>query len=191
MLETLRKQDFDAVYRLMEKSFPRDEYRSYAAQKKLLDHPRYTVYTVSGEEHAITAFLAVWEFETFAFIEHFAVDPACRNGGIGSKMLDALRKLLRKPLCLEVELPETELSERRIRFYQRNHFYLNTYQYMQPPLSEEGRALPLYLMTSDAAIDEREFAYFKETLYTEVYRVGMSEETGNASLSDGDNAAKN
>ena len=35
-----------------------------------------------------------------------------------------------KRICLEVELPETELAIRRIRFYERNGLYLNSYDYI-------------------------------------------------------------
>ncbi len=36
-------------------------------------------YRAHGE---LMAFLAVWEFDTFLFVEHFAVRKSCRNGGL-------------------------------------------------------------------------------------------------------------
>ena len=39
--------------------------------------------------------MASWDFGGFVFFEHFAVDPACRNGGIGGQMLDAGKDLIR------------------------------------------------------------------------------------------------
>ena len=63
----------------------------------------------------VQALMALWDFDDFVFFEHFAVDPACRNGGIGGQMLDALLARYDKPACLEAELPETELAARRAR----------------------------------------------------------------------------
>ena len=37
-------------------------------------------------------------------------------------MLQELVKQYQKPICLEVELPEDELTRRRIGFYERNGF---------------------------------------------------------------------
>ena len=51
-------------------------------------------------------------------------------------------------ICLEVELPETEMAARRIGFYERNGFYYNDYFYMQPPIAEGRNAIPLRLMTT-------------------------------------------
>ena len=66
------------------------------------------------------AFLAVWEFDTFLFVEHFAVRKSCRNGGLGAVLLTQLTAQCRRPVILEVELPTGELEARRIAFYERN-----------------------------------------------------------------------
>ena len=84
MIERLKKDDFDMVFGLMETSFPTSEHRTYSEQKALLDIPYYDIY-IDKDENNLKMFIAVWEFETFRFIEHFAVNPDLRNGGIGSK----------------------------------------------------------------------------------------------------------
>jgi len=175
MMQKLNKQDFDKMYRLMEKSFPPDEYRTYDEQKALLDDPAYTVYVLYNGSEDIKAFIAVWEFDEFAFIEHLAVQPEYRNCGIGSRVLIELAERLRlggKTVCLEVEPPETEMAARRIGFYERNGFSLNEYPYMQPPISEGRKAIPLLIMTSDGKADRNMFELIKQTLYTRVYKVG-------------------
>ena len=87
MLHTLTIDDFDQMYRLMEASFPQDEYRPYAGQKALFHDLDYHVYAYFDHAHTLLAFLAVWDFQDFAFVEHFAVAPSCRNLGLGSQML--------------------------------------------------------------------------------------------------------
>ncbi len=84
------------------------------------------------------AFLALWELGDMAYIEHFAVDPDCRNGGLGGKILQKVIEDTDMRICLEVELPETEMAARRIGFYERNGFYYNDYFYMQPPIQKDG-----------------------------------------------------
>lgn len=88
-LETLTERDFDSVWEIMEESFPRDERRSREAQRKILDVSWYHLYGYRAHGE-LMAFLAVWEFDTFLFVEHFAVRKSCRNGGLGAVLLTQL-----------------------------------------------------------------------------------------------------
>ena len=173
MLEQLRNEEFDRVYRIMEASFPVDERRPFDEQRALLEDPAYRIYVCKapGPED-IAAFLAVWELEPVVFLEHFAVAPQCRNGGLGARMLKELVEQAGKTVCLEVELPETGLAARRIGFYERNGFFLNPYPYLQPPISKGRSAVPLRIMTSGGPVSEGEFQRIKALLYRRVYRQG-------------------
>lgn len=170
MTEKLKIQHFDIIYDLMKKSFPNDEYRTYDEQKALLNNPLYSVYVLYEKEQLIKAFISVWEFDDFAYIEHFAVSPEFRNGGTGSKMLKELLDLTKKTTCLEVEPPENEINRRRIGFYERNNFFFNEYPYIQPPMSEGKKPVPLFIMTSGGKIDKNTFEHIKTTLYSQVYK---------------------
>ena len=171
MLEVLNLKDFDKVYDLMEVSFPRDEYRNYEDQKALLSDSSYIIYVVYDETRGIKAFMAVWDFDEYAFIEHFAVSPKFRNNGIGKEMLSQIAKVLGKRMCLEVEEPDTNMAKRRIGFYERNNFFLNKYPYIQPALSKERDSIPLLIMTTGAGLDEETFLNIKKSLYSKVYKV--------------------
>ncbi|MDO4548156.1 MAG: GNAT family N-acetyltransferase, partial [Clostridia bacterium] len=154
-----------------EASFPKDEYRPYQAQKALLDNPAYRIYALKDvESESIKAFVAVWIFDDFAFIEHFAVNPKYRNGGIGSRILRELVDLLAMPICLEVECPDDELASRRIAFYERNNFRLNKYPYTQPPIAEGRNAIAMFIMTSEKQISEDRFETIKARIYKNVYQ---------------------
>lgn len=171
MLQKLDMTDFDRVYSLMEKSFPVDERRPYEKQKALLGDPLYSIYGVKTDSGEITAFITVWKLERFAYVEHFAVDPGCRGGGIGSAVLRELVSGLSCLVCLEVELPETDTAKRRIAFYERNGFVTNDHPYIQPPYSEGQAPLPLIIMTSGRTVSEEEFEEMKGLLYRNVYKV--------------------
>ncbi len=167
MLQRINETDFPEIYRIMQASFPDDEYRPYEEQIALFQEPEYRIYYMPA------GFLAVWEFESFIYIEHFAVDPALRNSGTGSAMLQELVKQYQKPICLEVELPEDELTRRRIGFYERNGFVFNEYPYIQPPISKGKSPVPLRIMTYGSAITREKFEEMKEVLYRRVYKCGI------------------
>ena len=164
MLQRINETDFPEIYRIMQASFSDDEYRPYDEQLALFEEPEYRIYYMPA------GFLAVWEFESFIYIEHFAVDPALRNSGTGSAMLQELVKQYQKPICLEVELPEDELTRRRIGFYERNGFVFNEYPYIQPPISKGKSPVPLRIMTYRSEITREEFQKIKEILYRRVYK---------------------
>ena len=154
----------------MKESFPEDEYRTYEGQKALLDDDAYRIYGIREEDGNVLGVLAVWDLEEYAFLEHFAVSPAYRNLGIGRDALADLIAISQKPVCLEVEPPESEITRRRVGFYSRNGFFLNNYSYFQPSLAEGRTAVPLYIMTYGRSVDESEFLKIKNTLYTRVYK---------------------
>ena len=165
MIEKLEIKEFDTVYAIMERSFPLEEYRSYEDQKALLKKPAYRIYAAKGNGK-ILGFAAVWQLEDWLFLEHLAVDPRCRNRGIGAELLGFLAE---SRCCLEVELPETDISRRRIGFYERNGFFLNGYPYVQPSLGEGRSPVPLLIMTSGSTIPPEAFASLQKLLYSRVY----------------------
>lgn len=172
MMKKLKKNDFDKVYQIMEESFPPDERRTYQEQKALLSNSKYSIYVLPDDgTKEIKAFLAVWQFDDFAYIEHFAVNPAYRNGGLGSHILQEIKKELSCMICLEVELPDCEIAKRRIEFYRRNGFFLNEYPYEQPAISKGRKPLPLMIMTSGSKIKKDRFDEIKALLYECVYQV--------------------
>lgn len=160
---------FDEVYELMRLSFPEIEYREYNDQKKLLEHPAYVLLTETDDAGMTAGFLAGWLFDTFAFVEHIAVSPHIRGGGIGKRLMESFMKQAGKPVILEVEIPEDELQRRRIGFYERLGFHLNDYPYFQPPLRTGQPALPLRLMSYPEPLTVTQLDRAKAELYTEVY----------------------
>ncbi len=170
MLKKLSREEFDDFYELLCVSFPNNERRNRSGQLALFDDEKYSVYARS-EGAEPDGILAVWEFDDFLYIEHFAVNPKKRNGGVGSGMLSELSQLAGKRMCLEVELPEGEMPKRRIAFYERNGFTLNGYDYIQPSMGEGKEPLPLLIMTTGGELDRDGFENIKNTLYKYVYKV--------------------
>lgn len=175
MLKQLNSYDFDKVYKIMEDSFPPDEHRPYEEQKELLNNPNYCIYVSKPVDSSdVQGFMAIWRFENLTFIEHFAVDERYRNTGLGSKMLQDIRDLVQGRICLEVELPYTDIAKKRIGFYERNGFAYNDYQYIQPAISKGRNPIPLRIMATEGSLNIEEFNMIKEKLYKEVYGVSTN-----------------
>lgn len=162
---------FDQIFAIMGASFPESERRTYAGQKNLLADPHYRLITKKNEQNRIIAFMAVWEFSSFRFVEHIAVDSTIRGGGLGRKLMEAYIGESSKPILLEVEPPDTELAQRRIGFYERLGFCLNPFEYVQPPLQEGQPDLPLQIMSYPEPLTETAFSLYKEDLYEKVYKL--------------------
>lgn len=169
-IERMQPADFDAVYRLLTQSFPATERRGAAGQRALFSDGAYRVDILRAPDGSVQALIASWDFDDFVFLEHFAVAPACRSGGIGGRMLDAMLARCGKCACLEAELPETELAARRIGFYERHGFTVNAdYAYFQPALVPGGDPLPMHLLTTGGARTSAELRAMETLVHTRVY----------------------
>lgn len=174
MFRSMEKSEFQLVYQIMKESFPESERRPMEAQKKLLGEKDYHV-AVCEQNGLLGGFLASWQLKDFRFIEHFAVDPQLRNHGLGWRMLRTFLQADSAQTVLEVEPPQTELAKRRIQFYKRNGFYLNSYSYHQPPMADGQKPIPLMIMSSGKALNPQEFQRFRGEVYKKVYRVAPND----------------
>lgn len=169
-LKGFQHADFDRFFKLMSEAFPSVEMRSYEDAKNLMYEDLYNIIADKDENDNVTAFIASWEFSDFNFIEHFAVDSKMRGNGIGTAMLKTYLNECNKPIFLEVELPENDVSRRRIEFYKRLGFHLNNFKYLQPPMQKQHGFLPLKVMSYPESVNEKEFINFKNRVYDKVYK---------------------
>ncbi len=170
MLFKMCKEEFEKVYEIIAEAFPTDERRTFDEERELLSRPNFEILVWKEEEEGdVKGFLSLYRLDDFCFAEHFAVSAKYRNEGIGQSVLRQLLATEEQKICLEVEPPVTEQARRRIGFYRRNGFFLNEYPYIQPPLSEGTKPVPLLIMTSGAPVGEAEFLKIKEELYRDVY----------------------
>lgn len=163
-LSNLKKDEFHQIYNLLELSFPQEEYRSYEDQNALLDHSYYHIFVERDDQGEILAFVALWKFEEFNFLEHFATHPKARGKGIGSKIIKEITENCERVIFLEVEPPVSEVNRKRISFYERNGFYLNDFPYKQPALNKDTEEVPLMIMTTKGKIEEESFEKMKREL---------------------------
>ena len=159
---------FPHIFALIEEAFPSAERRTYEGQKALLSKTNYHLF-FQGEEQNVESIMAVWEFSSFIYIEHFAVSKQKRGSGIGSACMKTFLENAKKPVILEVEKPCDSITERRIMFYERIGFHLNPFAYEQPPLQKNYGPLPLHIMSYPSLLTAQQFQEIKTQLYREVY----------------------
>jgi len=160
------------VEQLFVAAFPEDERRDLPAQRYNVDHNPACHCMLAEDEGMPVGFFTYWDFGRYCYGEHFATDPALRNHGYGSKILPAVLAHIGKPLVIEVEMPDNELSIRRIGFYQRNGMHLwKRCDYIQPSYRPNGNALPMLLMSSEGLNPATDFAEVVRTIHREVYGV--------------------
>lgn len=169
---TTEDSRYTFIEELMHESFPVDERRDDDAQRYNTDHNQlFAAYLITEGEINI-GLITLWKLDGFYYVEHLATSPQVRNKGYGKMIIQALlHDFSDYTIVLEVELPEDDLSKRRIGFYERNGFKLCHKPYMQPPYRSVGTPIPMHVMYSgDRPIDDI-FDKIKSEIYRNVYLV--------------------
>lgn len=149
-------------------SFPEEERRDWEdiAARVSAGDPIFSLYLIRNNGDPV-GFVTTWRLPDALYVEHLAVYPDKRSGGIGSAVLAEIADIAAgKPVVLEVELPETsDEARRRIEFYTRNGFMaMDQYPYFQPPYRPGGPTVPLMLMVTSPLPDPDRFVIMLHTL---------------------------
>lgn len=161
---------YNYAEQLLQASFPKEEYRDLEELKYFIENKPCFHFNVIERDGTPVGLMTYWIFDTFCYAEHFAIDPAQRNGGYGREAMALLCGMLPLPLVLEVEAPETELAQRRINFYKRQGLVLWDNPYRQPPYRPGYPFLPMHLMAYGSLNSATDFEHIRQTIYREVYQ---------------------
>lgn len=151
-------------------SFPPDERRDWKELMELTNCPNFTFYCIINENVPV-GLVTLWEWSEFTFIEHFAIDKTFRGRGIGTEVIDQLKKKTSAKIILETEIPATQSAIRRVAFYTRLGFQACGEEYYQPPYSIDKKAVKMLLMSYPGNIIKKEFMAIRSILYKEVYQI--------------------
>lgn len=169
-LDISNKQEVAFLEKLYIESFPLSERRPVDEMFDLYKNDSPFIISTAIDREIPIGFLTHWDLKDFIFAEHFAVSPEFRNEGYGRKVMDLFLEHTQMPIVLEVELPTTILSERRIGFYQRIGFKLwEEVQYQQPSYHNDGNAIPMKLMSYGDINIEQDLKVIKGQIYSTVY----------------------
>lgn len=163
--------DIEFVQRIYVESFPPNERRPLSEFENLITSEESFKINVIFENDKQVGFITHWEFNTFIYVEHFAISAEYRNGGYGRKVMESFIAETTLPIVLEVELPSDEISKRRIAFYKRIGFKSwDDIPYEQPPYEAKYKPLPMILMTYGEININDNFEVIKNNLYKKVYK---------------------
>lgn len=164
---------FSTVYNLYCNAFPANERRTWEGLEFELTYQKQFFANAIFKEEKVVGLLHFWTFDQFYYIEHLAINPAFRGQNIGTEVMTFFKSKSTMPIVLEVELPNSAASVRRIAFYQKLGFTILNENYIQPPYEPGGTPVPMHLMTDEPAFAELYFDLIRETLYEKVYHVQM------------------
>lgn len=160
---------FQITWELYEAAFPPEERRSIDAQARVMQKPNYHFDIITDEKQFI-GFLLWWDFETHRYIDHFATSTQQRNKGFGKLILEKFLNNNDKPILLEVELPNSTINQRRIKFYERIGFKLNQHYYEVPSIKEDQTSLQLLLMSHPTVLSVKDVEQFVKICHPIIFK---------------------
>ena len=116
------------VIALYESAFPENERTTNEQFLKMIDRcPQMSFYAVS-EQGELDGMAVIWDLEICRYLLYLAVKEEKRNSGLGTKTLQQLLRQSSLPVIGEVEYPSptNPMAARRIGFYQRNGFHIES-----------------------------------------------------------------
>ncbi len=170
VLRNIVPEDLPMIEEIYLNSFPPEERRPFADLVGRASDPTSPLtLTVIEHDMSVAGMMSWWDFGTFRYIEHFAIDSRLRSHGLGHKAITEFISRNITPVVIEVEPRETgEMASRRIGFYRRSGFeVIEDYDYIQPPYSPQLPEVRLTLMTTDRAKLEPEV--IADVLHRKVY----------------------
>ncbi len=163
----IKQTDFPNIYKKLESAFPYEERRDFKDYEIYFKSKHFKPFEIIDNETSV-GFVNLWEFESYIYIEHLAIDSDIRGGGYGSKAINLVKEKYGKPIILEAEAPETETQIKRIRFYEKLGFIVNMYPYLQPSF-HKGEPIPLMILSFPNPLSQNEYDLFIQETRENVY----------------------
>lgn len=155
-------------------SFPIFEQRTEAQQEDAFSDSRYHLDCyISRDTDLLLGFIAYWRFDSYTYVEHFAIHPNCRGKGMGGLILKNLIEQESGRVLLEIDPVADDISAARLRFYQSYGFVENQFAHIHPAYRSEYPDHSLVVLSTDGKMTDSEYEEFASDLNTIVMRKGM------------------
>lgn len=169
-MKTIEDPYWEQAWEIYRENFPEGERRRLFDQERMLLDERYYC-TAILERGVVRGILFHWKIDGFLFVEHLAIHQRSKGRGIGTRILEKVKKMPEK-LILEIDPPEDAVSIRRKRFYERAGLVLNPYDHQNLPVRIGQEGIPLRVMTFGAPLCEVEYSLFRKRLMTDLIQYG-------------------
>ena len=158
------------LFSLYTEAFPPEERRETHQLIYLIENQSKMHFNSIEKAGELYGLLVYWDFDSFRYLEHFAVFPEKRNEKIGEQVLNYAAQHIKGLRIFEVEPAVNEMTVRRINYYRRNGYEILERDYIQPSYrqdSEEG--VPLWIMGNPEAAQPHLLKGYIQTVKREVY----------------------
>lgn len=155
-----KEKGFNDIWGLYEKSFPKIERRKYKDQIKIFNNSSYHL-DAYYQESRLIGFISYWEFETYIYLEHFAINELLRGRGYGKRLLRELISNTEKIIVLEIEPIVDEVSQNRKNFYESLGFIMNSFKYKVQSYQNKAVLYDLEIMSYPRIITQDELDTFR------------------------------
>jgi len=169
-LKQITDGDFGEFYSLLEDDFCLSERKAYDEELRALNEMAFSPNFILYKGRKV-GYICLWNFESFVFVEHFAIFKSERGSGLGGAFIKELTSDLSKLLILEAEVAFDEVSKRRLEFYKRAGFYINGYPYVQPKYRPDCSDINMHILSFNRPLTEQEFIGFSEKIKNTVYKI--------------------
>ena len=171
-LKPVTEEKFSSIYERLIDAFPYEERRDEVDEKRCFLKSQFNFCEITDDGKSV-GLIVFWVFERFLFIEHIAINKEIRSKGYGSKAIKLIKTKYNLPIILEAEAPETEVQQKRIKFYENLGFKVNSYDYTQPSY-HNGDSVPLLVLSFPEKLNQTEYdEFFKETRIVVYEEVGI------------------
>lgn len=161
-IENKKNKYFEKAWKLYLDSFPEIERRTLEEQEEILTDKNFKM-TCYVEDEVLISIVFYWKISSYTFLEHFAVNSELRGQSFGSKIL---QKFIndKKNIVLEIEPIVDEITQKRLKFYKKFGFVVNTHEHLQIPFRESAKELKLLLMSQEKTLSQQEYKVFYESM---------------------------
>jgi len=161
-IENKKNKYFEKAWKLYLDSFPEIERRTLEEQEEILTDKNFKM-TCYVEDEVLISIVFYWKISSYTFLEHFAVNSQLRGQSFGSKIL---QKFIndKKNIVLEIEPIVDEITQKRLKFYKKFGFVVNSHEHLQIPFREGAKELKLLLMSQEKTLSQQEYKVLYESM---------------------------
>ncbi|WP_417333009.1 GNAT family N-acetyltransferase [Halarcobacter sp.] len=161
-IENKKNKYFKKAWKLYLDSFPEIERRTLEEQEEILTDKNFKM-TCYVEDEVLISIVFYWKISSYTFLEHFAVNSELRGQSFGSKIL---QKFIndKKNIVLEIEPIVDEITQKRLKFYKKFGFVVNSHEHLQIPFREGAKELKLLLMSQEKTLSQQEYKVLYESM---------------------------
>lgn len=144
-------------------SFPVHEQRNASQQITAFDNKHYhLIIKTAGEK--LVSFIAYWDFKDYVYIEHLAVNPELRGQNKGSELLEDFAEMISKAIILEIDPPINKIAKKRLEFYKKLGYEVNSYVHFHPAYNEIFTPHELIILSLNRKLTKGEYHEFYDDL---------------------------